>query len=289
MCHGNFTTLGMSGHYKTMKRKTRYDKLRSLSSKKDTKRSSKQIKKNASTKKSSSASRKRKSRSSSKNENAAAEAKSENTEAEAEEVERTCTGTMMNDSVETTGGAGGRHILDFTQWTKRQATSCFTPNMPNTTWTTTRAKERKRCITPQMRRENRQISWPKMRMQKQKQKELKARPQKPCWMTLWRQPEGQVKNILNAARWTRNQVTSWVWRASRAMRTFRRRGRFCRVTCQHRHEREKKRRWRSRRDSSSKRDWGDIKGWRWNPKTHRGEKKHTHRRETAPERSEANA
>ena len=44
-----------------------------------------------------------------KNENAAAEAKSENTEAEAEEVERTCTGTRMNDSVETTGEAGGRH------------------------------------------------------------------------------------------------------------------------------------------------------------------------------------
>ena len=43
-----------------------------------------------------------------KNENAAAEAKGENTEAEAEEVERTCTGTMVNDSVETTGEAGGR-------------------------------------------------------------------------------------------------------------------------------------------------------------------------------------
>ena len=35
--------------------------------------------------------------------------KSENTEAEAEEVEGTCTGTMMNDGVETTGEAGGRH------------------------------------------------------------------------------------------------------------------------------------------------------------------------------------
>ena len=39
----------------------------------------------------------------------AAEAKSENTEAEAEEVEGTCTGTMMNDGVKTTGDAGGRH------------------------------------------------------------------------------------------------------------------------------------------------------------------------------------
>ena len=39
--------------------------------------------------------------------------KSENTEAEAEEVEGTCTGTMMNDSVETTGEAGGRHLGVF--------------------------------------------------------------------------------------------------------------------------------------------------------------------------------
>ena len=38
-----------------------------------------------------------------------AEAKSENTEAEAEKVEGTCTGTMVNDGVETTGEAGGRH------------------------------------------------------------------------------------------------------------------------------------------------------------------------------------
>ena len=44
-----------------------------------------------------------------KHENAAAEAKSENTEAEAEEVEGTCTGTMVNDGVETTGEAGERH------------------------------------------------------------------------------------------------------------------------------------------------------------------------------------
>ena len=44
-----------------------------------------------------------------KTENAAAEAKSENTEAAAEEVEGTCTGTMVNDGVETTGEVGGRH------------------------------------------------------------------------------------------------------------------------------------------------------------------------------------
>ena len=50
-----------------------------------------------------------KSLSSKKNENAAAEAISENTEAEAEEVEGTCIGIMMNDGVETTGKAGGRH------------------------------------------------------------------------------------------------------------------------------------------------------------------------------------
>ena len=45
-----------------------------------------------------------------KNENAApAEAKCENTEAEAEDVERRCTGTIMNDGVEMAGEAGGRH------------------------------------------------------------------------------------------------------------------------------------------------------------------------------------
>ena len=37
------------------------------------------------------------------------EAKCEDAEAETEEVERMCTGTMMNDSVETVGEAGGRH------------------------------------------------------------------------------------------------------------------------------------------------------------------------------------
>ena len=40
---------------------------------------------------------------------AAAEAKNENTEAEAEEVEGTCTGTMVHDGVETTGEAGEGH------------------------------------------------------------------------------------------------------------------------------------------------------------------------------------
>ena len=75
--------------------------LRSLSSKKDTKRSSKIS--NAAQAESENA------EAQAKNENAAAEAKSENTEAEAEEVEGTCTGTMVSNVVETTGEAGGRH------------------------------------------------------------------------------------------------------------------------------------------------------------------------------------
>ena len=41
--------------------------------------------------------------------NAAAEAKSENAGAEAEEVEGTCSGTVVNDVVERTGEAHGRH------------------------------------------------------------------------------------------------------------------------------------------------------------------------------------
>ena len=44
---------------------------------------------------------------------AAAEAKCENTEADAEEVERVCTGNMMNDSVEMAGEAVD--IQDFKQ------------------------------------------------------------------------------------------------------------------------------------------------------------------------------
>ena len=44
-----------------------------------------------------------------KHENAETQAKNENAEGEAEEAEGTCTGTMVNDGVETTGEAGGRH------------------------------------------------------------------------------------------------------------------------------------------------------------------------------------
>ena len=116
------TTPGKTSHYKTYQRKTRYkkhegrepnrkntSKLRSLSSKKDTKRSSKN-QKNAATKKAAAQAENEDAEAQAKNENAAAaEAKCENTEAEAEEVERMCTGTMMNDSVETAGEAGGRH------------------------------------------------------------------------------------------------------------------------------------------------------------------------------------
>ena len=84
--------------------------LRSLSSKKDTKRSLKKIKKkNRRQKKAAAYVKSENAGAHAKNENAAAEAKSENIEAEAEEVDGTFAGTMVNDGVETTGEAGGRH------------------------------------------------------------------------------------------------------------------------------------------------------------------------------------
>ena len=82
-------------------------KLRSPSSKKDTKRSSNKSK-NAATKKAAAQAESEHAESQAKNENAA-EAKNENTEAEAEEVEGTCTGTMVNDGVEATAEAGEEH------------------------------------------------------------------------------------------------------------------------------------------------------------------------------------
>ena len=81
--------------------------MRSLSSKKDTKRSWK--KKTPPQKKQRRKQKAKMQKHKQKHENAAAEAENENTEAKAEEVEGTCTGTMVNDSVETTGEAGERH------------------------------------------------------------------------------------------------------------------------------------------------------------------------------------
>ena len=113
------TTPGKNSHYKTIKGKheimkhekrdqtEKTSKLRSLSLKKDTKRSSiffTPPQKTAPQAESEDA------KAQAKIENAAAaEAICENAEAEAEEVERMCTGSMMNDSVETAGEAGGRH------------------------------------------------------------------------------------------------------------------------------------------------------------------------------------
>ena len=83
-------------------------KLRSLSSKKDSKRSS--TKKNAATKKAAAQAESEDAKAQAEDENAAeAEAKRENAGAEAEEVERMCTGSMVNNSVETANEAGGRH------------------------------------------------------------------------------------------------------------------------------------------------------------------------------------
>ena len=82
-------------------------KLRSLSSKP---RDHRQIKrKTAATKKAAAQAESGNAEAQAKNENAAAEAKRESTDAEAEEVEGTCTGTMVKDGVETTREASGRH------------------------------------------------------------------------------------------------------------------------------------------------------------------------------------
>ena len=66
-------------------------------------------KKNAATKKAATQAESGNAEAQAKNENAAAEANNENTEAEAEEVEGTCTGTMVNDGVETTREPSERH------------------------------------------------------------------------------------------------------------------------------------------------------------------------------------
>ena len=96
--------LGKSSHYKTEKTL----KLRSLSSKKHTKRS---LKKKRRQKKQQ---LKQKAKMQKHKPNIEAEAK--NTETEAEEVEEACTGIMVNDGVETTGKAGeghsGLHTVD---------------------------------------------------------------------------------------------------------------------------------------------------------------------------------
>ena len=81
-------------------------KLRSLSSKKDTKRSSKKKRRH---KKTAARKQKAKMQKYKQKKNAAAEAKNENTEAETEEVEGTCTGTTVHDGVETTREASERH------------------------------------------------------------------------------------------------------------------------------------------------------------------------------------
>ena len=85
-------------------------KLRSLSSKKDTKRSLKKSKEKPPPQKKQQ--RKQKAKMQKHKQKMRLEQQMQKMkilEAEAEEVEGTCTGTMMNDGVETTGEAGGRH------------------------------------------------------------------------------------------------------------------------------------------------------------------------------------
>ena len=84
-------------------------KLRSLSSKKDTKIIDK-IKKNAATRKTAAQAESEDAQAQAEKENAAAAgANCDNAEAKTEEVERMCTGSMMNDSLVTANEAGGRH------------------------------------------------------------------------------------------------------------------------------------------------------------------------------------
>ena len=148
---------GKSNHDKTIKWKhyvikyegrdqTEKIKLRSLSSKKDTKRSSKKSKeKPSSQKKAAAQAESEDTEAQIQNEKAAAEAKSESTVAEAEEVEGTRTGTMMYDSVGTTGEVDGRHSELHTVYEETDHIF-FTTSMTITRWTTIWTKERKRRI-----------------------------------------------------------------------------------------------------------------------------------------------
>ena len=199
--------------------------LRSLSTKKDTKRSLKKQKKNRRhQKKSSCASKKRRCRITSKNVNAEAEAKMRMQK------------RKQNKSKERSQWRGGRS----------HRASCRT------------CRTRHGWENDDYEHDWRDSSW------KHGLDGVQARRYE------WRTDQRRDRN------WT-----SW-WRASCGGR----RGRFYRATCQQWHEREGTRWWRGGRDSSSKSDWGDIKGIRGNQKSHRQEKKHTQRRETASERSE---
>ena len=175
---------------------------------------------------------------------------------------------------------GEEDILDITQWTKRQVTSCFTPNMSNTTWTTTRAKERKRCTTTRMSMENRPELWLKMRMQKRKQKEL-------SWRHVHRNhaewrcggSRRDRESTLRTQHGERGVRSHRGWRAPRAMRAFRWRGRFYHVTSQWRRDRKKDEEAGERVAATETEE--AFRGRRWHPKIRRGEERHPRKRNSA--------
>ena len=176
-------------------------------------------------------------------------------------------------------------VQNFAQWTKRKTTSGFTTITSNTTWTTARTKERKRCTTARMRMENRSITWSEMRKQERTQKELKARPQKPRWTSPWRLEEWQVKNILIAAQWMKSQITPWVIIITHGahIRSLRQvLSCFMSATTW-----TKGKNGEEAGETTAAKETEEIsKKRRGNPKTHWGEEKHTPRRETTTERSE---
>ena len=141
-------------------------KLRSLSSKKDTQRSSKHIfeKENA----------------------AAAGANCDNAEAKTEEVERMNTRSMMNDSVVTANEAGGRHR-------GRPVLRTVSEDEDHIAFHNDHVEHDMDGLD-----ENEKM--------KRNQRESKTHPQKPRRMSPWRLQERQVKNILIEAQRMKKQI-----------------------------------------------------------------------------------